>query len=1494
MINNNTFRYRILTGLLSVFVPMSSMPMWALADEYSGSKTGNVVHEKSNSQGSNSTKVELSPSRKLSAEELKKLKGRTNDVFDANPYVAGTNKWDVVHNGINLVTGNFTTSATDLSFEGGYGIPVNLTRSYSANNPDEGPFGIGWTPSVDIRSTAGGVLKSSGSPIRSVPVQFKERPSNQVVPGPPSNTQPVEAVVTTDASGAETTVQRDVDGVLTTPPWDKNEIESEYEMVISGSSTYEVLVSSSVRTPEGTVYQYTKQGYYGSGQYAYNEGSQSTFTPSNLLKISSVTDRHGNTTNYTYLTGTGTASQAVFQKYNGDVTEQKLSSISMPGPRYIRFTWGDGTSATENTPTDRIWKAYDGDTVSTSERVIKYGYTSGQLTTVTTTMGRVTTYGYGGVTTGGPVSPQTTDGISVLKSITDCRGLQTQINYVVSDSSLVLPYNVGVRALVAYQVILPNGTMTLTKKFNTTWPVDPGYGGVNHNIDYKDVLSTSNTASLGEGKLYLVGNSSNLIIDYRFGTPNGTYEPGHHVVRKTFDLDTYNCIEEEKYLASGTNLELYGTKAGDRFMPSASGADILTQTDFNCFGAPLSKTVTEDNVGTSNDRVTTISYAYWGASKYYQQRAVRSPKEGGGYRYSFTDYFDDQAADGKKGQTRFVWGPDVMGTPITDTNVPVPAGTSTSNPDDSWKYQLFPASWNSTATYKGASAAFDYDGQGRATDVWKIPAAGTSGTYIHTETDYSGEFGLPSYVVEAEGTSNARTTYTHDYDPIGRATEVEDALGRVFVTHYNDDGQIEYVEKTDGPGANGTLVTYTYGPSGISKGMVTHIVDHLSGYEQSITYHDSGGGIGQVELYEEEDEYAPIYSIEYSYTDAGDRDTVLYATPEGSTKWKYSDYTFVGTPGNISRVFQTLNKQQYINSTVKWKNSSEEIHFDYDFSGRLANTAFAQSIDTGNSVNSEHPFTPNTTYEYYPAGHPAERRILTNNEYDSAGRILTTKTVSQLQTEGAAAAYVPNGYSTPGTFYQNDCTYTSVLGLKSTSRNRHWNAAGASVRDALESYTYDSLRDYLTQVIYDDDNNINTTNVTNAWTYDYAGNRSNSGYTYDNLNRMTASPGLGSYSTTTYINDAVGNRIARNYTPGQAGQPNDYARMYNWDVLNRMTATAGAAAGSGYRNVYRADGMRVMKVDDIDLAFTEDPNAEEDNGSGFYDSITLVDKPTTRYFYDGQMCMQEEITETVNEEAQWTYTRYGLGARGIDYIEKQVNQGSVSVAFPVYDGHGNMVMTLSRSGNGWSDGLHRSFDVWGSLRWNPSSSADVKQRYCANLGHVEDDASGLVYMRARYYEPWTGRFISEDPAMDGGNWYVYCSGDPVNYTDLKGKSKVAAAASIAGFLLGFLQELWESYHDSGRFSLENIGPALWKAALGAAMGIGTALALQWYGTEAMGIAQMTTIGFSGGVAAAIIFLTARYAGMCMVVCLWEIFDDIFLGNTGDYASQPAPRFDWGF
>src|SRR5262249_19880508 len=154
--------------------------------------------------------------------------------------------------------------------------------------------------------------------------------------------------------------------------------------------------------------------------------------------------------------------------------------------------------------------------------------------------------------------------------------------------------------------------------------------------------------------------------------------------------------------------------------------------------------------------------------------------------------------------------------------------------------------------------------------------------------------------------------------------------------------------------------------------------------------------------------------------------------------------------------------------------------------------------------------------------------------------------------------------------------------------------------------------------------------------------------------------------------------------------------------------------------------------------------------------------------------------------------RYGLGARGIDYIEYTDDSNNVSVSYPIYDGHGNMVMTLARSGSSpnYTTGNLRSYDVWGGVRTGTATGAP-QQRYCANLGHRQDDESGLIYMRARYYEPGSGRFISEDPSQDGLNWFDYARNNPVSFADDSGKSIIDEC--IRGMYIGFMSGLLVVY-----------------------------------------------------------------------------------------------------
>ena len=151
-----------------------------------------------------------------------------------------------------------------------------------------------------------------------------------------------------------------------------------------------------------------------------------------------------------------------------------------------------------------------------------------------------------------------------------------------------------------------------------------------------------------------------------------------------------------------------------------------------------------------------------------------------------------------------------------------------------------------------------------------------------------------------------------------------------------------------------------------------------------------------------------------------------------------------------------------------------------------------------------------------------------------------------------------------------------------------------------------------------------------------------------------------------------------------------------------------------------------------------------------------------------------------------TLTQNFIGARGLEAMTTKVGNSTPITSYPLYDVHGNMVATVQKasSGTSWTTQDERSYDVWGSVR-SGIATGGPRGRYCANLGHVQDDESGLVYMRARYYEPSSGRFVSQDSARDGHNWYSYCGSDPLNFNDRTGNVRnvlLTQSAAIAFFV----------------------------------------------------------------------------------------------------------------
>lgn len=83
---------------------------------------------------------------------------------------------------------------------------------------------------------------------------------------------------------------------------------------------------------------------------------------------------------------------------------------------------------------------------------------------------------------------------------------------------------------------------------------------------------------------------------------------------------------------------------------------------------------------------------------------------------------------------------------------------------------------------------------------------------------------------------------------------------------------------------------------------------------------------------------------------------------------------------------------------------------------------------------------------------------------------------------------------------------------------------------------------------------------------------------------------------------------------------------------------------------------------------------------------------------------------------------------------------------------------------------------------------------------LRDPATGLVYLRDRWYDPATGSFVTPDPEghRDSSNLYAYCGGDAINCSDPTGR---AAFLSRSGWIVATDNR---NGHRIRRFSPEEI------------------------------------------------------------------------------------------
>ncbi|MEJ7764831.1 MAG: RHS repeat-associated core domain-containing protein, partial [Acidimicrobiales bacterium] len=129
-----------------------------------------------------------------------------------------------------------------------------------------------------------------------------------------------------------------------------------------------------------------------------------------------------------------------------------------------------------------------------------------------------------------------------------------------------------------------------------------------------------------------------------------------------------------------------------------------------------------------------------------------------------------------------------------------------------------------------------------------------------------------------------------------------------------------------------------------------------------------------------------------------------------------------------------------------------------------------------------------------------------------------------------------------------------------------------------------------------------------------------------------------------------------------------------------------------------------------------------------------------------------------------------------------------------------------------------SYDPYGAVVGSTGERSDV-----GFAGEYTDPTTGLVYLRARWYDPATAQFMSRDPLLEvSGQPYAYAANDPVNRTDPTGELPLLAAMAVGALVGGAtdlgLQMLGNAFRGCGLLDNINWGQVAVGAALGAITG----------------------------------------------------------------------------
>ncbi|MGE5341611.1 MAG: DUF6531 domain-containing protein [Candidatus Omnitrophota bacterium] len=744
----------------------------------------------------------------------------------------------------------------------------------------------------------------------------------------------------------------------------------------------------------------------------------------------------------------------------------------------------------------------------------------------------------------------------------------------------------------------------------------------------------------------------------------------------------------------------------------------------------------------------------------------------------------------------------------------------------------------------GNKTAYTYDAAGHVTSITDPQGKLTSFTY-------QGDL-LKTKVAPIDGTRKATTTYSYDnngklidiqlpmgqhikneYNNLGLLIKTTYPSGEVFIFEYDPLNRLkrkkyttkglnplEYtydkrgnLEKIGYADLNETLLAYNYNGNG-------NVKTESDGMGRTKTYtYDNMNRLTRIDYPDKTYEtftYTPLSEVEthvdrrgnttrYTYDSMNRVKTVTEPVQNGTSVTTRINYD---TVGNIKEIINAKNKT---------------IRFEYDNDNRMVKRI---EDATGAALTDEYEYYPTNLLKKYTV---PDGTVLNYTYYDSGW----------LRTAGYSGGTISYTYS--------DCGYLTRMTDPAGSTTFGRDPIGKLTQrtDAFGNrvaYRYDTFGRVGTitypggkQVTYTYDAAQRLKTVT-SWlgtmaSYSYNGAGQVNGATLGNgtktnigfdatgrINNMTHKKSdntiIASYQ---FALDGNGNKISASVIQPLLPVINPQTVNYSYDSADRLVSAGNKTFTFNKRGVLTgissSQGNYSLNFDPLDqLISLTDPSGKSD--SFVYDGqgnrlSQIVNGKVTRYVLDENKELPDVLMEMNSSNTPQRYYIYGLG------LIAQTDGAGGNPKYYHFDVSGSTT-ALSDATQAITDAY--AYDSFGNLAGQIGNTPNPF-RYVGQYG-VQDAPAGLQFMRARYYMPEVGRFISRDKVWGSPeqsqslNLFVYVENNPINKFDSSGNFSVY---QDPGVVFDFIAKSVKNGLERGVISTsdwldKNVGPILLNAA----------------------------------------------------------------------------------